>query len=164
MYRRAKRCRGAEQRPFMLRYLSTNGVNRIFEMASNMTIRQEHMATSDQIKYSVVEGWEQLPKGWAHRDVAGVAVDQEDRVFLICRGDHPVIIYDSQGNFKRSWGEGMFSHRTHGIYIAPTGTIFATDDGNHTVRQFTPEGKLSMTMGVLNTPSDTGYDGKTVVS
>ena len=99
------------------------------------------MAKSDQINYSVVEGWEQLPKGWAHRDVAGVAVDQEDCVFLICRGDHPVIIYDNQGNFKRSWGEGMFSHRTHGIYIAPNGTIFATDDGNHTVRQFTPEGK-----------------------
>jgi hypothetical protein len=58
----------------------------------------------------------------------------------------------------------MFSHRTHGIYIAPNGTIFATDDGNHTVRQFTPEGKLLMTMGVLNTPSDTGYDGKTVAS
>jgi hypothetical protein len=122
------------------------------------------MAQSDQIKYSVVEGWEQLPKGWAHRDVAGVAVDQEDRVYLICRGDHPVIIYDNQGNFKRSWGEGDFSHRTHGIYIAPNGTIFCTDDGNHTVRQFTPEGKLLMTMGVLNTPSDTGYDGKTVAS
>ena len=122
------------------------------------------MAQSDQINYSVVEGWEQLPKGWAHRDVAGVAVDQEDRVYLICRGDHPVIMYDQQGNFKGSWGEGQFSHRTHGIYIAPNGTIFCTDDGNHTVRQFTPEGKLLMTMGVLNTPSDTGYDGKTVAS
>ena len=122
------------------------------------------MAQSDQIKYSVVEGWEQLPKGWAHRDVAGVAVDREDRVFLICRGDHPIIIYDQQGNFKRAWGEGEFSYRTHGIYVAPDGTIFCTDDGNHTVRQFTPEGKLLMTMGVLNTPSDTGYDGKNITS
>ena len=115
---------------------------------------------ADQVNYKVVEGWEQLPKDFAHRDVAGVAVDQEDRVFLICRGDHPVIIYDRQGNFKRSWGEGDFSHRTHGIYVAPNGTIFATDDGNHTVRQFTPEGRLLMTMGTKNTPSDTGYDGK----
>ena len=106
------------------------------------------MAQSDQIKYSVVEGWEQLPKGWAHRDVAGVAVDQEDRVFLICRGDHPIIIYDQQGNFKRSWGEGEFSYRTHGIYVAPNGSIFCTDDGNHTVRQFTPEGKLTFEDGI----------------
>jgi hypothetical protein len=115
---------------------------------------------SPKISYSVVEEWEQLPKGWAHRDVAGVAVDQEDRVYLICRGDHPIIMYDRDGSFKGSWGEGEFSYRTHGIYVAPNGTIFATDDGQHTVRQFTPEGRLLMTMGTKNTPSDTGYNGK----
>ena len=110
--------------------------------------------------YSVVEGWEQLPAGFEHRDVAGVAVDGEDRVFLICRGDHPVLVYDQKGNFLRSWGEGDFTYRTHGISVGPDGTVYCTDDGNHTVRRFTPEGKLLMTLGTLNTPSDTGYDGK----
>ena len=46
---------------------------------------------ADQVNYQVVESWEQLPKGFAQRDVAGVAVDQEDRVFLICRGENPVM-------------------------------------------------------------------------
>ena len=32
------------------------------------------------------------------------------------------------------------------------------------MRQYTPEGKLLMTMGIMNTPSDTGYDGKTTPS
>ena len=112
------------------------------------------------MRYGVVEGWEQLPKGWEHRDVAGVAVDGEDRVFLICRGDHPIIVYDPKGKFLASWGEGEFTYRTHGITVGPDGTVYATDDGNHTVRQFTPTGKLLMTMGTLNRPSDTGYDGK----
>ena len=118
------------------------------------------MAQPGARRYQVVEGWEQLPKGYVHRDVAGVAVDGEDRVFLICRGDHPIIVYDQKGNFQRSWGEGEFTYRTHGITIAPDGTVWATDDGNHTVRQFTPTGKLLLTLGTLNTPSDTGYDGK----
>ncbi len=118
------------------------------------------MADAGALKYAVVEGWEQLPKGFAHRDVAGVAVDGEDRVYLICRGENPVIIYDQKGNFIRTWGKGDFSMRTHGISVHPNGTIFCADDGNHTVRQFTPEGKLLMTMGIMNTPSDTGYDGK----
>ena len=122
------------------------------------------MAAADTLKYSVVEGWEQLPKGFEHRDVAGVAVDQEDRVYLICRGENPVIIYDRNGNFIRTWGKGDFTYRTHGISVHPNGTIFCTDDGNHTVRQYTPEGKLLMTMGTMNTPSDTGYDGKTTQS
>ena len=118
------------------------------------------MDQSAGIRYSVVEGWEQLPRGYAHRDVAGVAVDGENRVYLMCRGDHPVMVYDRKGRFLRSWGEGDFTYRTHGIYVAPNGTLFCTDDGNHTVRQFTPEGKLLLTLGTLNTPSDTGYDGK----
>ncbi|MSQ73686.1 MAG: 6-bladed beta-propeller [Betaproteobacteria bacterium] len=122
------------------------------------------MAANDPLKYSAVEGWEQLPKGYAHRDVAGVAVDGEDRVYLMCRGEHPVIVYDQKGNFIRSWGTGDFTYRTHGIYVAPNGTLFCTDDGNHTVRQFSPEGKLLMTLGTMNTPSDTGYDGSTTPS
>ena len=118
------------------------------------------MDQATTIKYSVVEGWEQLPKGYVHRDVAGVAVDGEDRVYLMCRGYHPVMIYDRKGNFLRSWGEGDFSYRTHGVYVAPNGTLFCTDDGQHTVRQFTPEGRLLLTLGTKNTPSDSGYNGK----
>jgi DNA-binding beta-propeller fold protein YncE len=110
--------------------------------------------------YELVDGWEQLPRGYEHRDVAGVAVDREDRVFLICRSEHPILVYDQKGNFVRSWGEGDFTLRTHGLTIGPDGTVYATDDGNHTIRQFTPEGKLLMTLGTMNTPSDTGYDGK----
>ena len=117
-----------------------------------------------KIEYSVVEGWEQLPKDYVHRDVAGVAVDGEDRVYLMCRGDHPVLVYDQKGKYLRSWGEGDFSYRTHGIYVAPNGTLFCTDDGQHTVRQFTPAGKLLMTLGTKNTPSDSGYDGKNLSS
>jgi len=91
-----------------------------------------------------------------HRDVAGVATDSEDRVYLICRGDHPIIVYDTNGKFLRSWGQGEFTYRTHGITVGPDEMLYCTDDGNHTVRKFTPDGKLLMTMGTMNKPSDTG--------
>ena len=118
------------------------------------------MAPAGAPKYEVVEGWEQLPSGYEHRDVAGVAVDLEDRVFLICRGDHPILMYDENGKFLGSWGEGEFTYRTHGITIGPDNSVYCTDDGNHTIRKFTPSGKLLLTLGTMNTPSDTGYDGK----
>src|SRR5678815_3805322 len=113
------------------------------------------MANTSGLRYEVVEGWEQLPSGYQHRDVAGVAVDLEDRVFLICRGDHPVLMYDSNGKFLGSWGEGDFTYRTHGITVGPDNAVYCTDDGNHTIRKFTPSGKLLMTLGTMNTPSDT---------
>ena len=122
------------------------------------------MVQASALSYEVVEGWEQLPAGYQHRDVAGVAVDAEDRVFLICRGDHPIIVYDRDGRFLGSWGEGEFTYRTHGITVGPDNMLYCTDDGNHTVRKFTPDGKLLMTLGTMNTPSDTGYDGKNSIN
>jgi DNA-binding beta-propeller fold protein YncE len=122
------------------------------------------MTRTSALSYEVVEGWEQLPRGYAHRDVAGVAVDSEDRVYLLCRGDHPVLVYDRAGRFLRSWGEGAFTERTHGITIGPDDMVYCTDDGNHTVRKFTPTGELLMTLGTMNTPSDSGYDGKDTAS
>jgi DNA-binding beta-propeller fold protein YncE len=115
------------------------------------------MVQTSALQFEVVEGWEQLPEGWSHRDVAGVAVDSQDRVYLICRGDHPVIVYDRDGRFLTSWGEDIFTLRTHGITIGPDDSVYCTDDGDHTVRKFTPDGELLMTLGTPNQPSDTGY-------
>ena len=117
------------------------------------------MAQGSALRYEVEEGWEQLPSGYVHRDVAGVATDSEDRVYLICRGDHPIIVYDTNGKFLRSWGQGEFTYRTHGITVGPDEMLYCTDDGNHTVRKFTPDGK-AQPYGHHEQPSTTGYDGK----
>jgi hypothetical protein len=114
--------------------------------------------------YQVVEEWEQLPAGYSHPDVAAVAVDAQGLVHLFCRGEHPVMVYDRDGRFVRSWGEGMFSMRAHGITIAPDGAIWFVDDGEHTARKFTRGGELLLTLGTRGRPSETGYDGTTVAS
>jgi DNA-binding beta-propeller fold protein YncE len=107
------------------------------------------------LTFEVVPEWEQLPSGWTHGDVAGVAIDSQDRVYVFNRSDHPVIVYDREGRFLRSWGEGVFT-RPHGITIHDD-VVFCADDTDHTVRALTLEGELLWTLGTLNTPSDTGY-------
>jgi sugar lactone lactonase YvrE len=111
-------------------------------------------------RYEVIEGWEQLPAGYVHRDVDGVAVDSRDRVYLLTRGDERVIVYERDGTFVTSWGEGIFTPRTHGIGIGPDGSVYTVDDGDHTVRKFTPDGKQLMVLGTPGVASDTGYDKK----
>jgi DNA-binding beta-propeller fold protein YncE len=66
------------------------------------------------------------------------------------------MVFDRQGNFLTSWGKGLFK-RAHGSGVGPDGSIWCTDDKNHTVRKFTPEGKVLMTLGNEDKPSDTGY-------
>jgi DNA-binding beta-propeller fold protein YncE len=106
-------------------------------------------------QYELLDGWEQLPSGWSHGDVAGVAVDSHDRVYVFNRGEHPVIVYDRDGRFLTSWGEGLFT-RPHGITIT-NDIVYCADDTDHTVRAFTLDGDLLWTLGTLNQPSDTGY-------
>src|SRR5439155_1728756 len=84
---------------------------------------------------SPVVEWEQLPDGYSHPDVAAVAVNSRDEVYLFCRAEHPVLVYDRDGRFLRSWGEGRFSLRTHGITIGPDDSVYCVDDGGHSVRK-----------------------------
>ena len=113
---------------------------------------------SGKFQYEVATGWERLPRGWRHGDVTNVVTDADDRVYVFNRSAHPVIVYDREGHFLGSWGEGIFS-RPHGISIMRDGTFYCTDDQDHTVRPFTPGGKLLQTLGTPGRPSDTGYAG-----
>jgi DNA-binding beta-propeller fold protein YncE len=104
------------------------------------------------MKYRAVEGWGTLPEGWTFVEATSVAVGANDTVWIFNRGPHPVIQFDRDGKFLRSWGEGTF-RRAHGITVGPDGTLWLTDDLHHTIRQFTPDGRLLLTIGDPDTPS-----------
>jgi len=111
-----------------------------------------------RFRYQVQPGWEQLPTGWSFVEVAGVAIDSRDRVYVFNRGEHPVIVFDREGRFLASWGEGLFQ-RPHGIAIDPDDAVYCTDDLGHAVYKFTADGKLLATLGTPGKPSETGAVG-----
>jgi DNA-binding beta-propeller fold protein YncE len=107
-----------------------------------------------KFKYEALDKWEKLPQGVRLMETPGVAVDSQDRVYAVTRNpEHPVMVFDRDGNFLRSFGKGIFSERTHGAFAGPDDTIFCADDGTHTITKFTSEGKLLMTLGVPGKPS-----------
>ena len=108
---------------------------------------------SGRFTYDVVVGWAKLPPGYSWHDAAGVAVDSKDRVYVFSRANPPMMVFDSDGNFLDSWGEGIFE-RAHGVTIAPDDTLYCTDDFGHIVRHCTTEGKVLMTLGVPGKPSE----------
>jgi DNA-binding beta-propeller fold protein YncE len=103
-------------------------------------------------RFRVIEAWGKLPDGWRYVEAAGVAVDSKDNVYVFNRGEHPLIGFDRDGNFLRSWGEGLMK-RPHGITMGPDDDVWLTDDGNHTIRKFTVDGKLLLTIGEPDRPA-----------
>ena len=90
---------------------------------------------SGDYRYRVNADWAKLPEGWSFKEVGGVGVDSHDNVYVFNRGDHPMMVFDRDGNFLRSWGEGQYP-RAHGVHVAP---------GRHDVpdrrrRAFRPQG------------------------
>jgi hypothetical protein len=107
---------------------------------------------SGEHRYRVVENWAKLPDGWDLKDVASVAVDSRDRVYVFNRGAHPMVVLDRDGNFIKSWDEGLF-HRAHGLHIDADDHLYCTDDADRAVRKCTVDGKVLLTIGLRNPAS-----------
>jgi len=81
-------------------------------------------------------------------------------VYVFCRGTHPVMIFDREGRFLDAWGElGQNSFTfPHGLSVGLDGFVYTADSRDHTVRKWTNDGKLVMTLGSAhqNAPAFSG--------
>jgi len=102
--------------------------------------------------YEELANWAQLPEGWTFKEVADVAVDSRDRVYVFNRGEHPMIVFEQDGSFVTSWGEGIFI-RPHGITLGPDETLYCVDDEAHCIRKCALDGQILANIGVPGKPS-----------
>ena len=108
---------------------------------------------NDSFSYAFVNDWAKLPPSMSFVECPGVAVDSLDNIYVLTRGEHPVIVFDRNGNFLRSFGEGLFGNRTHGLYIAHDDSVLVVDDGPHTIQKFSPQGQKLMEIGERDHPA-----------
>ena len=116
-----------------------------------------------------------LPSNWILGQVAGIAVDRDDRIWIVhrpstlvddekgalqnppttkcCTPAPPVLQFDADGSLLRSWGgpgQGYeWPESEHGIYIHRDGTVWIAGNGakDNQILQFTPEGKFLRQLG-----------------
>jgi sugar lactone lactonase YvrE len=104
--------------------------------------------------------WGGLPAGWTDWGyVTGVAVDSQDRVYVLHRAAHPVVVYNQTGDVLAMWGEG-FEVGAHGLHIRqePEGEfLYFADVARHCVFKYTLDGRKVWTLGE---PGRVGADGE----
>jgi DNA-binding beta-propeller fold protein YncE len=103
--------------------------------------------------YKPVPHWPQLPDGYKFGQVPAVAPDGHGEVYVFHRGEHPIIVFNRDGKFLRSFGDGLVGS-AHGLRLDGDGNIWTTDVGNHTVRKFNRDGKLLLTLGKEGEPGE----------
>lgn len=118
-----------------------------------------------------------FPAAWNLIQVAGVAVTARGNVLVLHRGAHPILEFESNGKFVRSWGDGMISEGkvaaipqnnwaadrsryaavygppgctscgAHAVRVDPQGNIWVVDAAGHVVYKMNQEGKEIMRLG-----------------
>jgi DNA-binding beta-propeller fold protein YncE len=136
--------------------------------------------------FEVDPAWPKVPPQWKLGDASSIAVDAQDRIYVLHRpktlkpeeaskAAPPVMIFDAAGNFVRGWGgkgQGYdWVQREHGIHIDSKG--FAWIGGNYCasnplpgldpvwddqVLKFTLDGKFVKQIGA---PSKSGGNADT---
>ena len=116
---------------------------------------------SEEYIYEVAApDWAKLPLKYIFTTVPGLAVDSEDRLYVFNRHPNHLFILDRNGNYVTTWNERIFEnyalHSPHGFYIGPDEKVYITDVRDHTVRKFTLDGKLLLTLGAEGKPGKEG--------
>ena len=105
--------------------------------------------------YEVHDDWAKLSDGWA-MPAAAVTVDSEDRVYCFNRSpEHPVVVFDREGNVLSSWGAGLFAF-PHTIRVDEHDNLWIVDRDHGQMFYFTTTGTLLRTIGTKGYRSDTG--------
>jgi hypothetical protein len=120
-----------------------------------------------QPTYRHVDGWPHYPAGMQFEMGSGIAVDDDDVIYLFTRdrdhwaahplamglkmGKSSISMFDRAGNFLGKWGpsdEPGFALGAHFLRFID-GHFWTTDRDGHVVKKYTKDGKLLLQLGTL---------------
>jgi len=136
----------------------------------------QHIPFAGPPHFSVDPYWPKpLPGNWMLGQVAGIAVDRNDHIWILhrpgtllddekgalqhppatrcCTPAPPVLEFDGAGNLYRSWGgpgKGYdWPESEHGIYVDGSGNVWIAGNGakDHQVLEFTADGRFLRQFG-----------------
>ncbi len=106
--------------------------------------------------YTLIENWGTLPAGQTFGNTSAVATDSQNLVYVFQRKEPPVLVFDPDGNYLRSWGLGAFAN-PHSIYIEHD-IVYLTDREDSVALRYTLDGKPLQVIGERGVHSDTGCE------
>ncbi len=105
--------------------------------------------------YERVEAWAKIPEQWTLGWIGSVATDHNGRVYCFCRGTHPLVVFDRDGEVVGHWGDDLLNH-AHGVFMDADEQLWLTDRYAQTVWVFDTDGRLRRRLGYPNVTSGAG--------
>ena len=118
-----------------------------------------------EIQYQSAQDFVKLPPDMYLGEVAGVAVNSQNHVFVLSRGNSTgpaygasaaqLLEFAADGKFLREIGRNLYAWSfAHSVKIDKDDNIWVADKGSDMVIKFTPEGRVAMVFGRKQEASD----------
>jgi len=103
--------------------------------------------------YRVDADWPHQKSTYAWKAMPGIAVDEQDLIWTLNRGEMPVQVYTPKGRLVTQWGKNYFVS-PHQICFGAEGHVWIADSHAHAVYKFTRDGDKLLTIGIPGEPGD----------
>jgi len=101
-----------------------------------------------QLAFHIEEDFFKLPENIWPSEAVGVALNSKGHIFLLNRGNHPLLEFGPDGSFIASMGEGStIFHAAHSVRFDAEDNMWLVDAGNNVVVKFTAKRRIVQALG-----------------
>src|SRR5438270_124638 len=109
--------------------------------------------SAPQLKFHIDEDFFKWPTNVWPSEAVGVALNSQKHIFLLNRGNVPLLEFAPDGAFIRSMGEGStIFHAAHSVRFDAEDNMWLVDAGNNVVVKFNDKGRIVQALGRLLEP------------
>jgi len=105
-------------------------------------------AAAPTLRFHLDEDFFKLPDNIWPSEAVGVALNSKGHIFLLNRGNHPLLEFNPDGSFVRSIGDGStIFHAAHSVRFDAEDNMWLVDAGNNVVVKFNARGRIVQALG-----------------
>ncbi len=112
-----------------------------------MPLAAQEGKEAPQIPFRVVENFLKLPEGVYMAEVVGVSVDSKGRIVVTNRGKLPLMEFNPDGSYVRSFGDGLPFEGPHSVRHDSQDNLWYVDAATNLVVKFSPDKRIQMVLG-----------------
>jgi len=118
-----------------------------------VSVCAQEPAKAPEIPFHVVEDFLQIPTGMFMAEAVGVAINSKGHIFILNRGNHPLLEFLPDGSFVRSLGEDSPIFRVpHSIRFDSSDNLWYVGAADNLVVKFDPKLRVQQALGRREEP------------
>ena len=122
-------------------------------LLAGICVYAQEGAKITELPFHVVPGFFQIPKGMFMAEAVGVAINSKGHIFILNRGNHPLLEFLPDGSFVQSYGEGSPLFRVpHSIRFDSQDNLWYVNAGDNLVVKFDANLRVEQALGRREEP------------